>query len=177
MSTADTSVRLAWPDDAPAIAEIQRAHWQAVYGDAVDEDQFDALDETVMTARWAQMVSAPHDARIRTLVALERATIRGFALVHPCHDPDADQVRDGEVGEFIVDAAHHRQGHGSRLLHACIDTMAADGFARGIWWVSPTDDVLRAYLLATGWAPDGAHREFAGAAGPVKQIRLHTAFS
>jgi len=172
--SADVSVRLAWPDDAPAIATIQRAHWLRTYGEAVDEDQFDALDETVMTARWTQLISAPHDARIRSLVALERATVRGFALVHPCHDPDADQIRDGEIGEFVVDADHRRVGHGARLLHACADTLGADGFERGIWWVSPSDDVLRAYLLEAGWAPDGAHREFAGATGPVKQIRLHT---
>lgn len=174
MSTADHSVRLAWPDDALAIAQIQRAHWVAAYGDAVDPDEFDALDETVMTARWTQMISAPQDARVRTLVALERATVRGFALVHPCHDPDADQVHDGEVGEFVIACDHQRRGHGARLLHACADTMSADGFERAVWWVSPTDDVLRAYVLESGWAPDGAHREFAGSTGPVKQIRLHT---
>ncbi|MBC9224783.1 GNAT family N-acetyltransferase [Aeromicrobium sp. 636] len=171
---ADVSVRLAWPDDGARIAAVQRAHWLRSYGDLVDPAELEALDETVMTARWTQLISAPRDARMRTLVALERATLRGFALVHPCHDPDADQVRDAEIGEFVVDADHRSLGHGSRLLHACVDTVRADSFERAVWWVSPTDDELRAWLKESGWEPDGAHREFAGANGPVKQIRLHT---
>lgn len=171
--SADLSVRLAWPDDAPAIAAVQRTYWERVYGADAPQD-LEALDETVMTARWTQLISAPADARLRTLVALERATVRGFALVHPCHDPDADPVADAEVGEFVVDVDHLRRGHGSRLLHASVDTLRADHFTRAVWWVAPSDDVLRAYLLDTGWAPDGAHREFAGATGPLKQIRLHT---
>lgn len=172
--SADVSVRLAWPDDASRIAAVQRAHWARTYGAVVDPAELDALDNAEMAQRWAQLITAPRDARMRTLVALERATVRGFALVHPCHDPDADQVRDAEIGEFVVDAEHLRQGHGSRLLHACVDTVRADGFSRAVWWVSPADDALRAWLLEAGWAADGAHREFAGATGPLKQVRLHT---
>ena len=176
-TSADVSARLAWPDDAAAIAALQHDHWLRTYGDQVDPEQLAALDTAEMTARWNQLITAPRDARMRTLVALERATMRGFALVHPCHDPDADQVADAEIGEFVVDAAHRREGHGSRLLHACVDTVRADGFTRAVWWVSPTDDVLRAWLLDAGWAADGAHREFEGATGPLKQIRLHTDLS
>ncbi len=173
--TADVSVRLAWPADAPAIAAIQRAHWEQTWAGVADPRELEALDTDVMTERWAHLIQAPRDARMRTLVALDRATVRGFALVHPCHDPDADQVRDVEVGEFVVAAEHRGEGHGSRLLQACVDTARADGFARAVWWVSPTDDALRAWLREAGWEPDGAHREFAGTSGPVKQVRLHTA--
>lgn len=172
--SADVSVRLTWPDDAPQIAVLQRAHWLRTYGNDADPAELAALDETVMAERWTQLISAPRDARMRSLVALERATLRGFALVHPCHDPDADQIRDAEIGEFVIAADHQRLGHGSRLLHACVDTVRADSFERAVWWVSPTDDILRGWLKDSGWEPDGAHREFAGAAGPVKQIRLHT---
>ena len=172
--SADVSARLAWPADAATIAAIQHAHWVRTYGDTVDRAELDALDETEMTERWSHLIRAPRDARMRTLVALERATLRGFALVHPCHDPDADQIRDAEIGEFVIAAEHQRVGHGSRLLHACVDTVRADGFERAVWWVSPTDDTLRAWLQSSGWDADGAHREFAGASGPLRQIRLHT---
>ncbi|SKB03250.1 GNAT family N-acetyltransferase [Aeromicrobium choanae] len=172
--SADVSVRLAWPDDSARIAAVQREHWVRTYASTVDPAELEALDESVMAQRWAQLISAPRDARMRTLVALERAALRGFALVHPCHDPDADQVRDAEIGEFVVSADHQREGHGSRLLHACVDTVRADGFERAVWWVSPTDDALRSWLVASGWDADGAHREFAGATGPLKQVRLHT---
>lgn len=115
---------------------------------------------------------------MRVLVALERADIRGFALVHPSYDPDADQVSDGEVGEFVVDAEHQRAGHGSRLLQAAMDTLAADRFTRAVWWVGSTDDVLRSFVTESGWEADGAHRELATADGAtVKQVRLHTSLA
>jgi GNAT superfamily N-acetyltransferase len=115
---------------------------------------------------------------MRVLVALERADLRGFALVHPSYDPDSDQVADGEVGEFVIGAAHQRAGHGSRLLQAAMDTLAADKFTRAVWWVTAGDDALRAFVTESGWEPDGAHRELATENGStVKQVRLHTSLA
>ena len=115
---------------------------------------------------------------MRVLVGLERADVRGFALVHPSYDPDSDPVADGEIGEFAVDPLHQRAGHGSRLLQAAVDTLVADKFTRAVWWINTTDDVLRTFVTESGWAPDGAHRELADDSGAtVKQIRLHTALA
>ncbi len=112
---------------------------------------------------------------MRVLVALDRADVRGFTLVHPSYDPDADQVTDGEVGEFVIDPAHRGEGHGSRLLQAAMDTLAADQFTRVRWWIASTDDALRDFVSSSGWEADGAHRELQDDAGnTVKQVRLHT---
>ena len=173
---ADVSARLAWPDDAPSIARIQAEHWRETYGSLLNEEAIDAVDLTEMSERWVEVITRANDARLRTLVALDVATVRGFALVHASHDPDADQVVDGELGEFIIAADHRTAGHGSRLLQACADTLRADGFRRAVWWVTSSDDKTRAFAEAAGWAPDGAHRELEGDAGQrLKQIRLHTA--
>lgn len=175
---ADVSARLAWPDDAPHIVDIQIAHWRNTYADMMRPEVLDGMNPTEMAGMWVQIISRAKDARIRTLVALEGPQIRGFALVHPCHDPDADQVIDGEVGEFIIAAEHRSAGHGSRLLQACADTLRADGFRRAVWWVTSTDDESRQFAEAAGWAPDGAHRELQSETDPeqrLKQIRLHTA--
>ncbi|RLV51494.1 GNAT family N-acetyltransferase, partial [Aeromicrobium phragmitis] len=85
--TADVSVRLAWADDAPAIAALQLAVWRESYTDVLGT-QLDELAPSDLTERWAATVNAPRDARQRVLVALERATLRGFAIVHPCFDDD-----------------------------------------------------------------------------------------
>jgi ribosomal protein S18 acetylase RimI-like enzyme len=167
MTEADVSARLAWPDDADAIAALQAAAWEQAYGVASDEP---------MDARWRTMISAPPDARVRVLVACEGPTVRGYALVHPCHDQDADQVADGEIGELVIEAAYRRQGHGSRLMQACIDTMAADTFTRAVWWLDSTDDARRGFAVSAGWAADGSHRELEAESGQrIKQVRLHTA--
>lgn len=176
--SADVSARLAWPDDAASIVRIQLATWRTAYADLIGADELAALDPAELTARWAETISRPKDARMRVLVALERADVRGFALVHPSYDPDADQIRDGEVGEFVIDAAHQRAGHGSRLLQAAIDTLTADKFTRAVWWVGTTDDALRGFVAASGWEPDGAHRELGAETGAtVKQVRLHTSLA
>ncbi|MCL3818890.1 GNAT family N-acetyltransferase [Aeromicrobium wangtongii] len=175
---ADVSARLAWPDDAAAIVRVQLASWRRGFADVLPAAELDAIDPDELARRWATTISAPQDARMRVLVALERADIRGFALVHPSYDPDADQVRDGEVGEFVVDGEHQRAGHGSRLLQAAMDTLAADRFTRAVWWIGSTDDVLRGFVTESGWEADGAHRELATADGAtVKQVRLHTSLA
>ena len=175
MVTADVSARLAWPDDAASIARVQLTAWREMDADLLAPDVVEALDADEVAERWSTSLTHPPDARIRVLVALERADVRGFALVHPSYDPDADPVKDGEVGEFIIDPAHRGEGHGSRLLQAAMDTLAADHFTRARWWIPSTDDELRAWVTGTGWEADGAHRELQDESGrTVKQVRLHT---
>ena len=175
MVTADVSARLAWPDDAGAIARVQIAAWRDMYADVLAPEVLESLDVDDFAERWTVSLTKPQDARIRVLVALDRADIRGFALVHPSFDPDADQVTDGEVGELVIDPEHRGEGHGSRLLQAAMDTLAADHFTRVRWWIASTDDALRDFVTSSGWEADGAHRELQDDAGnTIKQVRLHT---
>lgn len=173
--TADVSARLAWPTDAPAIAACQVRGWRSVYADVLTEEVLAGLSADEFASVWREALSKPKDARARVLVALERATVRGFALVQPAADPDTDTIVDAEIAEFVIDPEHQRAGHGSRLLQASIDTMRADKFARALWWVDSTNDILREFVTGTGWEPDGAHRELEDRDGSrLKQIRLHT---
>ena len=100
----------------------------------------------------------------------------GFATTMPSQDEDADQGVDGAIDQFVVDPAAQHRGHGSRLLNACADTLRADGFDRACCWVNASDDALRLFLTAAGWAADGARREIGPEDGSVrlKQVRLHT---
>lgn len=174
MVVADVSVRVAWPADAPGIAAVQLRAWQERY----DGEAAAGLDADALAAAWRQSLSRPPEARHRALVALAGAQVVGFALTGPNADPDADPAVDGELAEFTVDPGATRGGHGSRLLQAGVDTLAADGFTRAVCWTDAADDVLRAFLTSAGWAADGASRELAGESGThVKQVRLHTALA
>lgn len=177
---ADTSVRLAWADDAPAIAAVQLRAWPELYGALVPVEAFPSGPEALeqAAAAWRGLLARPTDARQRTLVALERNRVVGFVMTAPASDPDADPVADAELMELTVDAAERGRGHGSRLLQAAADTLDADRFARAVTWVVADDDATRAFLLSAGWSPDGAHRELdldGSGAVRVKQVRLHTA--
>ena len=175
--TADVSVRVAWADDAYAIARCQVDAWREAYADILPADVIEALDVDEFAHKWTASMDKPGDARKRVLVALERATVRGFAVTSPSNDPDADPIADGEIVEFIVNADARHEGHGSRLLQACTDTLRADKFTRATWWIMSTNDDLRSFVEGTGWAPDGAHRELdlvGSGETTAKQVRLHT---
>jgi len=174
--TADVSVRVAWADDAPAIAELQLRTWRATYADLVPVDAL-PTDVEAAAASWRAALARPGDARNRVLVALERNRVVGFAITSPASDPDCDQVADAELAELTVDPDERGKGHGSRLLQAAVETMQADRFSRAVLWAMATDDALREFLTGAGWGADGAHRELdldGEGTVLVKQVRLHT---
>ena len=178
-AVSDVSVRIAWADDARAIAEVQLRAWPETYAGVVPPEAL-PTDVEAAAAAWHASLSRPRDARNRVLVALERNTVVGFAITSPASDPDCDPVVDAELAELTVDPARRGQGHGSRLLQAAVDTMRADRFSRAVLWAVASDDALRGFLAGAGWAPDQAHRELdldGSGTVLVKQVRLHCAIA
>lgn len=175
--SADVSVRIAWADDAASIADVQVRAWPLLYADLLPAEAL-PTDTAAVADQWRAALATPADARNRVLVALERNRVVGFALTSAAGDPDCDPVADGELADLTVLPELRAQGHGSRLLQAAVDTLAADRFTRAVSWVNVGDDALRSFLADSGWAPDTAHRELdldGSGATTVKQVRLHTA--
>ena len=184
-------VRLAMPAEALQIAEIQRRDWAK---DPARAPFLAEVDLQQMAEVWHRAIVRPPMAHYRVLVATEPTgrpqpgaspdqtmmaqRVVGFAAIGPSEDEDAG-VQDSEVQEFLVDDIGHDLGHEARLLNALVDTMRADGYQRATWWLSSTDDRMRAFLVEAGWAPDGAHRELGSEDGSLrlKQVRLHTDIS
>jgi len=176
---ADVSVRVAWADDAPAIARVQLRAWPQLYAGVVPAEAIPSGPEAeeAAAAAWAESLERPGDARNRVLVALERNRVVGFAITGPATDPDRDPITDAELRELTVDPDERGRGHGSRLLQAAADTMTADRFQHAVTWVVTSDDALRSFLTSAGWDADSAHRELdldGTGATRVKQVRLHT---
>ena len=88
----------------------------------------------------------------------------GFAAVGASDDADADAGR----AELLVLGVHpeaRRQGHGSRLLHAVVDTARGRGRSALAAWVLRATTPTRGFLTAAGMVADGAHRERVVVAG------------
>jgi GNAT superfamily N-acetyltransferase len=170
------SVRLAWPAEAASIAELQRRAWATQLPADLADVMLGRLVVEEMADAWLAAITRPPRASFRVLVAVDQERVVGFATTVPSPDEDAEEGRDGEVEQFVVDPVAQHRGHGSRLLNACADTLRADGFGRASWWVVATDDALRRFLTAAGWAADGASREIGLDDGSVrlKQVRLQT---
>lgn len=180
MSTpsADVSVRVAWAEDAEAIAALQARTWRASYADLLPPEALD-VDPDRAAGVWRTALARPADARTRVLVALERNRVVGFAITTPATDPDCDPATSAELMELTVDPDERGKGHGSRLLQAAVDTMAADRFTHAVLWAIASDDPLRRFLTEAGWGADGAHRELdlhGDGSTRVRQVRLHTEF-
>jgi ribosomal protein S18 acetylase RimI-like enzyme len=176
--TADVSVRLAWGSDADDIGRLQVQAWRESYADVVPADVLAELPADAFADQWRASITRPREARERVLVALARTQVRGFVATSPAHDADADPAVDGEIVELVVDPEQRGAGHGSRLVHAAVDTLRADKFQRATIWLNATADGLRGFLAAQGWEADGGHRQldlYGDGAVIVKQVRLHTA--
>lgn len=172
-----TTCRLAWPQDAEAIADVQIAAWRRSYAGVLPDEVLASLDRAALVSAWREEIARPAEARQRILVALDDDRIVGYVLTAPASDPDCDPAKDGEIDDLTVHGDHEKTGHGSRLLHAAIDTLRADRFERAIVWLTSTDDARRAFLTESGWAADGAHRTLDlddDGKVLVNQVRLHT---
>ncbi|NLT29337.1 MAG: GNAT family N-acetyltransferase [Propionibacterium sp.] len=181
MNTPDAprpdSVRLALPAEAAQIAGIQRDAWRELGGGVAEALLTSKVDE--VAAVWEQAIMRPPDPRCRVLVAVAsgpRDRVVGFATTQPADDEDADPSTDALIGEFAISPLARGEGHGSRLMHAVVDTLRADRFTRALYWVVSADDARRTFFTESGFGYDGAHR----AIGPddesvqLKQLRLHT---
>ena len=170
------SVRLAWPNEAAGIAAVQRRSWAAQLPAGLADAMLESVSAEEMTEAWHRAITRPPQASYRVLVAVEAGRVVGFASTMPSPDDDGEPGEDGQVEEFVVDPPAQRRGHGSRLLHACVDTLRSDGFSRARCWVAAEDELLQAFLVAAGWAPDGASREIGTDDNSIRlrQLRLHT---
>lgn len=165
------SVRLAMPAEAVDVARLQRREWSRTPLLASAMKGVSA-DETVRA--WHEAIIKPPLAHCRVLVAIGQGQVVGFAVTGPSGDPDAD-VTDGLIAEFVVDEAGIDAHHG-RLLNAAVDTLRADGYETASIWIPSDADPMREFLVETGWATDGAHREIGDEGGEesVKLVRLAT---
>ncbi|MDN3356475.1 GNAT family N-acetyltransferase [Actinomadura sp. DC4] len=170
-------VRPAYPGDVEAVSDIQVRAWSEGYGTILPASALAELTSAealgLWRSRWAEAVAAPPSPRHRLLVAVDEGVITGFAAHGPAGDPDQDPETTGELLTLMVDPRHRRAGHGSRLLAATVDHLRDDGCTTAVTWLFAADEVLRAFLVSSGWAPDGAHSK--GDLGePVAMVRLHT---
>ncbi len=176
-------VRPARAADAESLARVQVASWRRVFAGIVPDAMLAELtgDEatSVWRDRWRQAITNPPTSRHRVLTAVEDAQARevvGFVSAGPATDTDRWPGTDGELYELRVTPEHTGHGHGGRLLHAAVDTLAQDGFHTMYTWALEADTALRGFLESSGWAADGARGELdVGAA--VQVVRLHTTIS
>jgi len=170
---ADASARVARPNDASAVGQVQAAVWRASYGAVLPQDVVDQFDAPRFARVWRDSLKKPPSPRHVLLVACAGQQVVGFAAVGPSEDPDANETA-GEVLALGVHPDARRSGHGSRLLNAAVDTLRGKGFSSMAVWLLAGDEDARAFLTSAGLSPDSAYRDrVVDADGTlVREVRL-----
>lgn len=142
---ADAAVRPAVPADAAAMGAVHARSW-AGYPAVLTA----GVGEAELVSAWRQAVSTPPSRGHQVLVATAGGVLVGFTAVSP----------DGEVVALHVDPAHQRQGHGSRLLAAAVETLRELGVGEVSVWVPSMDDARLAFFRSAGLTGHQEWREF-----------------
>jgi GNAT superfamily N-acetyltransferase len=175
---ADVGVRPARGEDAEDIARIQSAVWTCVHQDGLPAEVLAAAGSSDAVAQWRAAAGYPPSARHHVLPATDGSRVVGFAALIPAGDPDTVPALDGELIALHVDPQAQGAGHGSRLVNAVADVARDDGVHHLYAWLADAEVALCDFLVASGWAHDGAIRELdltGDGRVLVGQARLRTA--
>ncbi|MEU2971481.1 GNAT family N-acetyltransferase [Nocardiopsis alba] len=177
-------VRPARVADVDRVVELQVASWRAVYSgllpDEVAEEMSGSQAARSFREQWTEALESPPTSRHRLVVATDEVGgerhVVGFAAFGPAGDPDLWPAKDAELFALHVDPERAREGHGSRLVNACVDHLVEGGFGTVHVWVPEEENALRGFLEAAGWRADGARREI-DMGRTLPMVRLHAAIS
>lgn len=153
---ADLIIRLATPDDAPAIARVHIRSWQQAYRGQLPDSFLEALDASLerRTTNWAAQIEASERSRQQVLVAERDGALLGFAACGPAQGTPPD-LQLGEVYSIYLDPNEWSRGYGRPLLQAATDRLRRAGFTEAILWVLDTNQRARRFYDRAGWKPDG----------------------
>ncbi len=143
------TVRPASSGDAAAIGAVQSRSWRLAYADLLPPQMLAEMTPQVLAEPWRRAVAEPPSPRHVVLVAVADDLVIGFLALAGI-----------EIAALVVDPFHQRQGHGSRLLAAAVDTLRDGDASRLQIWVPEADEVMLSFLASAGITPDGARRTY-----------------
>lgn len=164
---SDAAVRTARATDATAIGEIQADVWRSAYVEVVPPELLAHFLPERFADVWRGALQSPPSPLHRVLIATEGERPVGFAALVPL-----DEAGTAQLAELDVRPADRGRGHGSRLLNASIDTLAANDVRAVEVWPLAADEPLREFLQRAGFAPDGAWRDREVAGDTAREVRL-----
>ncbi len=170
------SARLARTSDIDDIAEVQVRAWRHDFATLLPAVVLEALDPAELAFEWGRALLASEAHRVFVAVAEETGAIVGAASVGPASDDDLEGLNVGEIGTLFIDPEYQRAGHGSRLMHACVDMLRGAGVTECVAWIALDDEPRRAFFTSAGWGPDSAYRDLQIDEGStIREVRLVTA--
>lgn len=145
-------IRLANSTDAPAIAKIHVASWQAAYLGLLPHNFLESLSVDERRQMWQLIFKL---GITETWVAEEDDGVVGFVNFGPCRDDDVDPHKTGEILAIYLLPAVWGQGTGAALCQRALLSLREKGFQEATLWVLHNNTrAIRFYELA-GFQADG----------------------
>jgi ribosomal protein S18 acetylase RimI-like enzyme len=153
--------------DAPAIARVNVAAWQAAYAGLMPADFLARLDRDAVQARWEKLL----EAGLLLLVVESQDDVVGFCLYGPSRDRDAGPAT-GEVIAINLHPSAWRKGLGTELFNEALGRLRGRGFTEATLWVLHGNIRARRFYERLGWQPDGTERHDSSLTGfPLHEVR------
>jgi ribosomal protein S18 acetylase RimI-like enzyme len=166
----EITLRHAALGDAPAIAQINLASWEAAYRGIVADAFLDNASLEGRTTQWRERITA---AANPILVAEVNGALQGYcSLVLPARDTDAGSLT-AEIGAIYIAPDRFRGGIGSALIDAALDLMRERAFRDATLWVLTQNTRARAFYGRHGFHTDGTLQWIDGL--EAEEIRLRRA--
>jgi GNAT superfamily N-acetyltransferase len=147
-------VRVAAPEDAPAVADVHVRSWQTAYRGLLPDAYLDELRAEDRASRYLFDSSDP--GAPSTSVATVDGAICGFVTTGPSADDDAPG--SGEVLALYVDPQAWGIGAGRILLEGARRRLYDQGFSDAVLWVLAGNHRAERFYRVDGWEPDGCRR-------------------
>jgi ribosomal protein S18 acetylase RimI-like enzyme len=138
--TADpkiAQIRIATPDDAPALGAMHVASWRETYAGLLPDKMLAALSVEARAGMWAKIMQEPATERSTAIYLAEyQGTIIGFGS---CGAQRTEGLKDkgynGEFSAIYVLREFQKRKIGARLLRAMSSDLQRRGFNSTALWV------------------------------------------
>ena len=167
LNTMKIDIRAATPDDAPAIAAIHVASWQATYPGIMPASFLAGLSVEKRTASWCHALGA---GRPCVALAVAKNGPTGWIAYGPTRDTDKDRTW-GEIEAIYLHPSHCGQRIGAALVdHAC-RALHDMGHEWVSLWVLVKNHRARAFYEREGFVAEDDIKTFEIDGAPIDEVR------
>jgi len=146
------NIRLATPDDAPAIARVHIISWRAAYQDIMPEEKLYGLDYVRITESFRKSISFGAE---EIYLAEKNCDVLGFLAFNGAFDLDICRGTITGICAIYLTPENWRKGIGRMLYQACEKTLKSRSCATVTLWVFADNVRARRFYEAMGFTTDG----------------------
>lgn len=146
-------LRRATTNDAPTLAQIHVAAWQAAYQGLVPDTY---LQNFTLQKREAAFRAAIAAGTEETYLAEENGRAVGILTIGASRDADLDVHTCGEIWGIYLLPTDWRRGIGKALVQEAERILRDRGFHKIVLWVLAENGAARSFYGVMGFCPDGA---------------------